>query len=194
MRKTFALGALGAATLLSGCLSSGSNDRVDLEKVESLVDRANEASVAAVEDLPSNASMTGYVALSDYEDNEFIGDMSMNADFAGSTISGTASNFGQFKCDTECEDIDDLERVADLGGSLELTGGISGSEFDGSLGGDLTRREGGETGTATLALDVEGDFLMDDAGLIADAGLEGSATFDDEPDGIDLYGRFIVAE
>ena len=106
--------------------------------------------------LPGSASFVGHAGaeISGDADGSVVGDMVMNANFAGNTIDGTIDNLNVVDFDGIPEQL--------LGGSLT----ISGAETDGALtataSGNLTAvGEESVRGTSYVTLNMVGDVRID---------------------------------
>lgn len=114
----------------------------------------NEGSVTDV--MPGgSATYTGTAAIGIDDDNETVltTDVTLNADFAGGTISGELDNVTVYSGpDTLTPD--------DPGDAIEITGGtITGSRYSATLGGDLTL----DSEAYLLSADVNGAFVGSNA-------------------------------
>lgn len=211
MKPIVILSAIGVTAVLSGCI--GNSDSALFDEGLTLVSRAVDAEYADAETLSGTATMSGVMQAYVGDAEEVIlGEMNMVADFDNLEITGSATDLGlyevsgSFDSNNECEAgaSCSAERVQSLGGSLELTGDIDGNSFDGDLAGDITGdyNDEGVSGTfvGDVQMEVDGNFLEDDAGLMAAAELFGSVDLDvTTGDGTfsdtqDLDGMFVVAE
>lgn len=157
---------------LSGCLAT-TNSAVTAESLTSdgydLIARFQTESATSAATMPSTGSATfeGVAAYSstggtvqDVIDNaSSVSEVTMNANFGTSRISGTANNFRPTQ----------LTNVDQLSGQLNLEGVITGTEFSGTVQGRIT-----EDGTPVdYGGSIDGSFLGDGAlGLVG----AGSAT------------------
>jgi|AntRauTorckE5430_2_1112549.scaffolds.fasta_scaffold06284_3 hypothetical protein len=213
MKFLSTLGLLGATATLSGCLGSDNildNPEYNLVEAFALVDRFGSAAEVSPEDLPAEATMSGFVEVFSEEDNTddstFVvaGDMNMTADFSNSRITGGATNLAEYEVFGDCDSVStcDAEFQQSFGGSLEIRsdeeddgveeafGIIEGSSFRGWLDGSLTgsiEDEGAGSGTfvADVITDFNGSFRSDDQGLIAAADVDGSVTITPTIDGVE---------
>ncbi|KEJ90311.1 hypothetical protein [Sulfitobacter donghicola] len=202
------LAAFGALSACSSSLGGGGSDEFDAAQI--LISRSAAADAAAVEDLPSEASLSGGIELNvTGQEEAVLGSMNVEADFANSTVTGSASNLGlyeisgSFGANREClaGASCSAELVGELDGALDLSGSITGNTFDGTLAGDLSGSNAEGSVESEVDLNVDGRFLSDSEGLIASADLDGSSTNTITPTGgigetetAGTSGVFVVAE
>lgn len=197
-------------TILGACSGGGGDDGIDADMVGSLTSRAAVADPVDPGDLPDEATMSGYFAMS--VDNAVVegpvlGDMDVTADFVTGDISGTASNLAAYESVGDCgpgASSCQLNMLQPLVGELAYTGTITGAEFDGNITGALTGDyQNGDTTSqfsADVDLIVDGDFRSDDEGLLGVATAAGIATITAPLDGFGLVnevaalGGFVVAD
>ena len=208
--------ALGLATSLSGCLSDESSDFDFVDETFSLIERAEggtELLTADIASLPSTATMTGVIGVLAPENRAFLGQMSVEADFDDSTMTGSTSDLGLWEYTGDCVSRETCEAtklsslsggltldadITDTGGSATFTGGLNGV-VDGDYSDDYV--DG--TYSAVINLDVVDGMFRQDADdlLMAGSDLTGTVdyVFTDEDGtgyagGADLDGAMIVAE
>ena len=220
--------ALGLATSLSGCLSDDNTDVDVVSMARTLLTEVNAEGVAPLAfadiDLSSTATMTGVIGarfVDSAPEGEstglgFGGQLSMEADFGESTVSGSTSNLGVYEYSSGCLTGGECEttRLSSLDGDLTLDGditskgsGLAGFDaaLNGLVGGDVTLGEDDYAFSAAVDLVTNDDqtgglFLQDEDGrLFARSGLKGGAyaVFEDEngnanPFNVALEGYMIV--
>ena len=207
--------ALGAVATLAACGSSGGGgdglaSDISLREIQNLALRAEGASLAQESDLNGTAIMSGVflaevdVNTGNISENVIIGDMDVTANFNTGDVTGSATNLGLYDDNDSCETLDGcvVTTTGTIDGALDLTATVSGSGFDGTLGGNVsgTLVEDDSTFSGSVDLDVTGAFGIDDDGLLAEALVDGTADLSvtdssgtsDETLGID--GAFLVAE
>lgn len=182
MKLYISIPALVAAGLLSACSSSSTPvSQIDdaIGFVAAL--EAGEIQNVSVEDLPDSATMKGYLAASDNLEGGtvYVGDATADFNFANSTLKGTASNFNEYQLAEACVDGFESctgEQTRALDGSLNIIGGIDGTDFYYDATGQLTT-EDDELGalTANVYLGGEGSIGTLDDKLIAVGSGGGSA-------------------
>jgi hypothetical protein len=213
--------ARGLATSLSGCLSDESSDFDFVDETFSLIERAEggaELVTADIDSLPSTATMTGVIGVLAPENRAFLGQMSVEADFDDSTMTGSTSDLGLWEYTGDCVSRETCEatKLSSLDGGLTLDAVIGDSNGDGSgnaifsgglngvVDGDYSDDYVDGTYSAVINLDVvDGMFYQDADGLLmAGSNLTGTVdyVFTDEDGtgysgGADgLAGAMIVAE
>lgn len=133
----------------------------------------------SVDDLPDSADMNGVmnVFLNDTQANQdpetmFIGAASVAADFQAGTLSGDATEFGEYKlaeaCDIGLEGCT-ATMLQSIDGSLDISGDITGVLFTYNASGTVSGTDliGGESVTANLDMDGSGGFATVDGALVA---------------------------
>lgn len=222
MKYLALLSAVSAMAALGACGSSGGNNDdesgFDIAAGDALAARAAVITQANPEDLPANATMSGFMVLDLSDDfgytTSVVGDMNMSADFEAARITGGASNLFQADIDNECSIPSecDIDFQQNLGGSLTIAssdgnfGTISGSTFNGFLDGEITGNlDDDEFGNGTFVADVvtdfEGVFGVDNQGVVASADIVGDVfitpTFGGTEGDVDTQsvdGVFVVGE
>lgn len=214
MTKILPIACLVSVTALAACSTSNTESVVfDSADALALSNRASAATDATEADLPSSATMSGYIVASidDGEADEvFAGTMDVTADFETGDMSGTASDLASYELEGVCETIGDdcaATLLGEFDGELALDATITGVEFAGDLTGTVTNDfEDDLRGTLASSIDVDlevdGAFGTDAGGLLAAANIEGSAdqTLTDaegafvEEISYDIDGAFLVAE
>ena len=160
MKLYMTVPAIIAAGFLSACDSP--NQFEDTIGLMTALD-SDDVQDVAVDDLPDNASMKGYLTASESDSvggTVYIGDADVDFNFANGTLNGTASNFNEYQLAEGC--LDDLasctgEQTRDINGSLGIIGGIDGTYFYYDANGQLTAVDD-ELGplTANVYLNGEG--------------------------------------
>jgi YD repeat-containing protein len=196
MKLYVSIPALVAAGLLSACDSTNPAvvSQIDdaIGFVAALDAGLDEFESVAVDDLPDNATMNGYLAASN-DGLEggiiYVGDATADFNFLNSTLIGTASNFNEYELADACSGgFEECtgEQTRALGGSLNLIGGTfddGGAEtgFYYTAQGQLTG-EDDDLGTLTANVFVggEGSIVTLDDKLIAAAYGDGSLEAFDE--------------
>ena len=197
-----------ALVALSACGSTASGFDPDI--AETLANRADLAPLAEPADLAGVATMAGFIAMeidNPSVEGTVLGNMDVVADFDKTSISGTASDLGEYSSLAGCVIGSDCSynRLQSIEGELSLVGTISGANFDGStLTGQLTYTDqnspSGNLLNADLNLSVtNSDFYADDEGLLASAVLSGTADISGTAPGAivvtsDVDAGFVVAE
>jgi len=197
-----------SSAVLSACgSSSGTADDGGFQGTLGLVERSQTATAVAVEDLPSSASLNGGIQVARQEDS-VLGKINVEADFTTSTVTGSTSDLGlyevsgSFGSDFDCQAgaTCSAELVGNLDGALALNGTITGNTFGGTLNGDLTGSNAEGSVASTVALNVDGRFLSDSAGLVARGNLSGTSTdtitsaAGTTTEQVGLSGVFVAAE
>lgn len=205
--------------ILAGCGGSGNgSDEVTLDEFIEILEREGLATDVGEDDLPSEATLNGYFFLEEeipsvLEDGEVVvGELSVDADFAAATIGGDGTDIGIYSTSGSCPDGDDCEAdlTQSLDGSLILAGTITSDAVSttasGTLAGEISGSaedpDSGSSGTfvADVSVEVDGEFVQDDDGLLFVADLDGTAeaefTFgsDTTSETLDLGGEAIAAE
>ncbi len=157
--KTTTYFAGAAALALSACASPTppTITAADVTRINAEADRFAVLPDTAMADLPSTSvSYVGHAGgrVSGDADGAFIGDMTMNVDFATNTIGGTIDNINLIDDDDVPEQL--------LGGDLT----ISGTEVDGLISANATGRlsavgEESVRGSADVTLGLLGDVVTD---------------------------------
>jgi len=141
----------------------------DYDDIVDLSEQIDAGNLAAVDTTSraGTATLTGAIGignLSDEENLELIGDLSVDANFDSDTATGSATGFTLFNGDTG-----DVE--SDVTGALTMGNGtISGADFDATMAGTLT--ESGEDFDLDLALD--GGFYDDGGELVLGGDVAGT--------------------
>lgn len=177
--------AASNSTSSSGGSSSGQGPLQDaLEEAESLLAFVNPLGVTPTADLPMSGSATydGFIAFSGVGvDESFIGDLSLDVNFANNSISGSATDFLDNSenaytgtlvvdggaIDRSADPQTDVQFDADIGGTLadggasrtidgELKGYFVGSNQSAVVGSVSGTVGGGASGTATIDEDNSG--------------------------------------
>jgi hypothetical protein len=184
--------ALGLATSLSACLSDDVvDDGIDTAAALSLFERSqlDNGSLADPDSLPSSATMTGFISAEIASDEfglAFMGDMTVEADFENSAMTGTAKNFGLYSLVGDCKSNADCEVTYEnaLDGELVMSSGVMTPdrnqfyfELDGEISGPYSDDDGGIDMVADISLktDERAGFFRDSEGLFARAHLSGDA-------------------
>lgn len=195
--NVYVIPTIVAASLLSACSSSNpSNQLEDAIGFVATLD-AGEVQEVNVDDLPDNATMNGYLAVSNSSMNGdrvessvtedgtvYLGDATADFNFANNTLSGTASNFNEYQLSENClEALEECtgEQTRALNGSLNIIGGIDDTSFYYDASGQLTTQDD-ELGnlTANVYLGGEGQIGTLDDKLVAVGDGGGSADLFDE--------------
>ena len=182
--------AIAAVMALGGCLGGGSGDdsapvggtttattattvAEALDTYEELQAKIDSGALTAVSELPTgSATMTGYLGVGDLGDDgdlTALGDMTLDVDFDGGSVTGSAENFALYNEDS-------YEKEEDVSGSLAIAGSISGVTLDANATGTLTDASGS---TVDAALGMTGDFYDVDGTLTVLGDVDGTLT-DDE--------------
>jgi YD repeat-containing protein len=197
MKLYVSIPALVAAGLLSACDSTNPAvvSQIDdaIGFVAALDAGQAEFENVAVDDLPDNATMNGYLAASN-DGLEggiiYVGDATADFNFLNSTLIGTASNFNEYELAEACiggfEECTG-EQTRALGGSLNLIGGTF-DEDDGAETGFYYSAQGQLTGedddlgtlTANVFVGGQGSIVTLDDKLIAAAYGDGNLEAFDE--------------
>lgn len=153
------------------------------------------------EDLQGVAEMRGAMAVEFGDGNDpstAIGTANATADFEEGTLSGTATEFGEYQLSDACEaDVSacgDEEKLQDLGGTLEIDGDIQDVDFTYDATGQLTAvdPETGEDVTGDFALNGNGSFGELDGAIVAEGEHAGTVNFGDGQEG--ASGELILEE
>ena len=208
---------IGSAMILAGTLSacsSSSSSSTAGEEVDqfsglfsstvAVGDVGENITLIGVDDLPDEAELTGYLAaVVDTPENLYVGDATATADFSAGSLIGTVDNFNGYETSAACE----TETAADgctgtivqsFDGSVDITGTITGTEFEfnaaGTLSGDDLVGDGAVT--VNVDLDGEGTFGTIDDNLVAFGVSEGaiSVNSDDGTETIEAGGLLILEE
>lgn len=128
------------------------------------------------------ATMSGYMGVGGInpEDDTTValGELTMNVDFDGGTLTGTADNFGIYSGDP-------LVKDTGVTGSLDVAGTVSGSGLDANASGHMS--DGSGTG-ADFDLTMSGSFY-DDAGTLTTVG-DLTGTMDESGTKTEVSGGF----
>lgn len=182
MKKIYLIPALVAAGLLSACSTSsttpstpggnggggngggGNGAPSQLEGAMAFVETFDDyATVTNVEHLSHTASMSGYLAASDSnEDMNFLGDATADFNFGNATLVGNATNFNRYSDETDGT----RELISELGGSMSIIGEIQPNGFTYGAAGQLTGiGNDDESLTANVILVGHGGFYTDGTNL-----------------------------
>lgn len=111
-------------------------------------DQGGNLEILSVDDLPDSAQLNGVYAVHSSSTKDraaYYGNSSATADFAKGTLTGTASNFGEYDAVGTCNIDEDPslsnctgELLQSLDGTIEYTGVISGTSFVFSSSGVLS--------------------------------------------------------
>lgn len=177
-------GTLAACSSTSSSTSSQFDDALAL--VEAFGIEGVNVDEISSDDLPDSADMSGVmiVELSD-SDTGVFGDATLAADFGAGTLSGSASNFGEYEfseaCDIGIEGCTGT-MLQSIDGSLDIAGNITGIGFTYNTAGTLMGEdlENDESVTADLDMDGSGYFGAVDGNLVALGTGDGNAVLSSE--------------
>jgi hypothetical protein len=183
MKLYISIPALVAAGLLSACDSTTPAAVSQIDAGLAFVAALEEGDIqpVAVEDLPDNATMNGYLAATNNLEGGtvYVGDAAADFNFASGNIVGTASNFNEFQLAEAC--VDGLEactgeKTRELDGFMMITGVIEETSFDYYAQGALSSNDD-EFGAlvAEVYLSGEGEIFELDGKLTAAGTGDGTA-------------------
>ena len=130
------------------------------------------------------ATMAGYYGITDNQGAALIGDLSMNVDFGAGTISGSASNFGNFDNSGPT-----LIKQGGPSGSLTVSGSVTGSAMTATAKGTLS-------GNTTAAVDttMTGNFYDDSGTTVAVGNVSGQVTDSGATAPVKVTGSFYAVK
>lgn len=180
----FAFGILASSLAACSSTTSSSGDQFGdfLALADSFGEEFENVTFIDVDDLPENATLSGFMAvnLEDDPDSVFLGDATVTADFDTGSLTGSASNFGDYEVTEGCDvGFDDCTatKMQSINGSLDLDGDIVDTEFRYVASGILSGQnlETDERVSADLEMYGYGGFATVDETLVAVGGGDGDA-------------------
>ncbi len=166
---------------------SGPITQAELQRLEAdalaLENVFTEADVSFAAPSVSSATYDGLVGIDLTAATSLLGRVTLNADFSGGSIAGTAGDFSVMD-DTSADVSSPIEN---LSGSIPITGGvITGSDMTANMNGSVT----GASGTYTAATTLNGSFVDVSGASIVGGAVDGSLTLPDTSS-ITAFGAFL---
>ena len=179
-------GSLGSsfAPVGSGPITNAEIDRITSE-IETLFDAFDATDVTLAVPSTANASYNGFIGVELDFVTSVTGRMSVDADFAGGSLTGSAGDFSVFDESGSSPVI-----VENLSGTLPITGGvISGTAMTADINGTLAA----STGSYGVAGNLSGQFA-DISGQNIVAGIVSGSLTNPDTSVVPLDGGFLAAQ